>query len=215
MGYTLIEKSASIVLRGHLCAVERMNPLWMAKQELLRREEIENAEINIVSPAITAFRLDWLNFEAQEDRILLETKDIAYYEVIRDLCVGLIHLSEKPSIRTLGLNCHLCYEFTSVKEWHNLGHTLAPKAVWKPLLVDPGMEKISILDYREDPKGYVKVEVFPPKGRENIVIFAINNHYSMEEKDIGFVEQTLLNYWLSDIEFSTKITTQILEAKHE
>ena len=63
-------------------------PAWFAQENLIRAQEAEAADIKIINPEIVIFEFEWLSVQITRDRCIFGTTQEAYYEIVRDLCLG-------------------------------------------------------------------------------------------------------------------------------
>ncbi len=46
----------------------------------------------------------------------------------------------------MGINFQRHYRYENETEWNKFGHTIAPKELWKQIMVDPGLTALSMTD---------------------------------------------------------------------
>ena len=109
-------------------------PAWFAAENLIRQRESEDAKIEIIHPEIVVIIFDWGRLEVTRDRFVLSTKQDPYYEILRDLVIGTFRLLRHTPIKMVGINTEMHFRMRSIKEWHDFGHLLAPKEIWKGIL---------------------------------------------------------------------------------
>jgi len=127
------KKNLSIVFLGDFNPTI-FQPEWFAAEDLIRKRESEDAKIEIIHPEIVVIIFDWGRLEVTRDRFVLSTKQDPYYEILRDLVIGTFRLLRHTPIKMVGINTEMHFRMRSIKEWHDFGHLLAPKEIWKGIL---------------------------------------------------------------------------------
>lgn len=181
----------NFVLRGQFSPTV-FHPNWFSKHDLMRPGEVDEATIEVLSQQITQFKTEWLQFQVTQDRLQASTTEEVFYEPLRDLVVGLIEvLADALPIRLLGMNHDFHFKIDTEQQWHDVGHTLAPKEYWRPLSKVLGLKTLVIEGGREDGlTGYIhaKVEPSPPtvfdraKGEYGVYIH-LNDHIQVNENE--------------------------------
>ncbi|MGH7802265.1 MAG: hypothetical protein ACREOW_16845 [Thermodesulfobacteriota bacterium] len=123
----------SIVLVGDFNP-KIFQPAWFGMEGLIRKNEVETADIQIIHSDVVAFNVkDWLSFNVTRERLSAETAQEAYYEILRDLIVGTFKILRHTPIKMMGINHTRHFLMDSEQEWHKFGDKLAPKEYWKSL----------------------------------------------------------------------------------
>jgi hypothetical protein len=175
-------QGVSIVLLGDFNP-KIFQPAWFAAQGLIGTLESEEAEANveIIHPDVTIFRLDWLTLQVTRERFLASTAQEAYVEVLRDLVFGTFTLLRHTPAGVMGINLDMHFRMRSEEEWHAFGDRLAPKEQWKGVLEKPGMRRLDMEGARPDGlRGYIRVRVEPSPRIHPGVYFSVNDHYTVE-----------------------------------
>jgi len=209
-------KASSIVLIGDFNP-KIFQPAWFAAEELIRKQEAEEASIEIIRPEVVSFTLEWLKMIVTHDRFQTSTTQKPYYDIMRDLVIGTFELLQHTPIRMMGINTEIHYQMKDEDEWHSLGHRLAPKELWDTTLNKPGMQSLTMKGERSDGfKGYIQVVVEPSAKVYPGIYFNVNDHYEVKDPEsvIGCEEilSILESSWKESIERSQKIIESILEA---
>lgn len=181
MGAQLQLQGASIVLRGHFNPAI-FHPSWFASHNLIRSQEAESADVQIVHPDTAVFRAEWLQVTVMRDRFQALTAQEAYYEPLRDIVVGVLGLVNHTPLQSMGLNRDFHFRVESLEARNNLGYRLVPRQDWDPVLKDPGMTRLIVKGKRPDEfRGYVQVEVAPSTLVEPGVYIQVNDHYELAD----------------------------------
>ncbi|MBN2535518.1 MAG: hypothetical protein JXB88_21750 [Spirochaetales bacterium] len=175
----------SIVLVGSLNTAI-FQPVWFEKAGLIRPMEGQNAQNLVLIPDITTFELEWVTIQVVRNKFLVRSREKGHEEELRDLVLGTFKILSHTPLCMLGINSEVHYQVADEKEWHEIGHKLAPKDIWNNVLKEPGMRKLTIQGIRTDGlDGYIYINVEPSTIREmNPGIFiSINNHFEIGDKD--------------------------------
>src|SRR3990172_4428140 len=126
------------------------------------------------------FQPAWFGME----RLIVETAQEPYYEVMRDLVLGTFKILRHTPIKMMGINHTRHFLMDSEEEWHKFGDKLAPKECWKRILKKPGMRSLTIEDIRPDSfKGYIRVTVAPSVKTHPGVFFQVNDHFETKDPE--------------------------------
>lgn len=203
----------SIVLVGSFNP-KIFHPAWFAAQSLIRETEAEQANIQVITPAIAQFDLDWMRLQVVQERFIVETVQEPYYEILRDLVIGTFKLLSHTPIVMLGINTHQHFRMRSEEEWHALGNALAPKEkFWTPVLKKPGMKNLTIQGQRPDEyQGHIQVTVEPStKIKPGTHIF-INDHYEVKDESGCKAITDILNAtWVESKRRAEELITYLVE----
>ncbi len=177
-----IEEASIVVLGDFNPAI--FHPLWFANNGLIRPQEAEAANTEIVHREVAAFAVDWLVINVTQARFQAQTKQGPYYEPLRDLVLGVLDLLSHTPVRSVGLNRHFHYQAKSEEYWHSIGHRLAPKNDWEQFLHQPGMRSLQMEGQRtDDYAGSVRVIVEPSNQVVPGIYVMVNDHYDIDELD--------------------------------
>ncbi|QNF31309.1 hypothetical protein HUW51_00695 (plasmid) [Adhaeribacter swui] len=163
-------------------------PAWLASKGLIRENEADSVNLELIHKELVRYRLDWAELEITDNRFYIQTSKEAYQEAIRDLVLGIFKtfLKETP-IRALGINHLLHYQLTE-KEYINLGDKLVPLNNWNEFFKDPRILHVEVLESQrlDNNNGYYRVNITPsdllPR---NGIIINLNDHYSLKNQERG------------------------------
>ena len=163
------------------------HPTWFAREKLIQQEEADRADIKIVSPEVSVFSIGWLQLEVTLDRFAARTSQIQNLEPLRDLVRGTFGLPRHRPVKQMGINRQAQFRSPCEKEWHALGHRLAPPEPWACLLEKPGMRSIQVQGIRPDKyKGRLSVAVEPSlKIKPFGAYIEVNDHYDNDAEVKG------------------------------
>ncbi len=204
----------SIVFLGNFNTMI-FQPAWFASEGLIKKQEAEDATIHIIHPDVTNFSLEWLEFNATNERVQFLTKQEPYYYIIRDLAVGTFKILRHTPIRAMGINHDEHYPYETIEEWHSFGHKLAPKKIWEKFLENPGMRSLAIEGKRTDGhKGYILVRAEPSKIVQQGILISVNDHFEIPENNEKFGCDEIINIletsWNDSIEKANNIIKSLL-----
>jgi hypothetical protein len=192
-------------------------PDWLASNNLIREEEAEAADIEIIHKQITSFSIEWLKVQATHDRLLFAASDASKQGPLKDVVVGAMGLLEHTPVTALGLNSDSHYHMQSEAEWHQLGHHYVPKETWVKLLARPGTLSLSIFGARDDSKASrVTVKLEPSTQVRFGVFFNINNHFDVDPGRMGaggsvrWLLETIDTEWEGFLAYRKKVANHLL-----
>ncbi len=192
-------------------------PAWFAAEELIRKQEAEEANLIIGHPDIMIFSLDWLRVEVDRERFIASTTMEPYDEIVRDLVLGTFKLLPHTPITIMGINRQRHFEMSSEEQWHKAGHTLAPKEIWNDVLKNPGTMSITMEESQRSDglDGYVRVTVEPSNKVHPGIFIKVNDHFEIRnpEKTSGNKDiiDILENNWSNSYRRSAKMISMLLE----
>ncbi|MGD0205983.1 MAG: hypothetical protein ABSC89_00015 [Verrucomicrobiota bacterium] len=191
-------------------------PLWFSKEGLIQEPEAQKAEVQVIAPEAAVFSIGWMQLEVTHERFAATTNQPQYFDALRDLVLGVFKLLRHTPIKHLGINKLEHFRSSSEKEWHRIGHLLAPKEPWKGLLEEPGMRKVQMLGIRSDGfRGRISVTVEPSVKVKPGVFFGVNDHFEIEEsEDVRSCErmvEILGKAWQDSLARAEKITRGIMK----
>lgn len=205
----------SIVLLGDLNP-KIIQPSWLAYQGLIAKSEAEAADVKIITPDVSVFKLEWLTLEVTRERYSASTTQSAFFETVRDLVVGTFSILRHTPARAMGINREAHFRVSTVEQWNTLGDRWAPKESWKHVLEKPGLRTL-ILDSPRPGKhpGQVRVQVEPSARVDPGVFCAINDHYAIEKDQIGSGCEILISIlrdcWDESMDRSKEIILKTIE----
>ena len=204
----------SIVLLGSFNP-QIFQPAWFGNQELVRKEEAENASIEIIHPRIVIFSMEWFQLQVTPDRFCLSTVQVHYYEPLRDLTRSIFQILRHTPIDKMGLNRDLHYLMPSEESWHRVGDRLAPKEPWKEILQKPGMRTLIMEGARPDGlEGIIGVRVEPSARVKPGVFIAVNDHYEVGDFEPSQGAHPILKilekYWEASLPRSLQIAESLM-----
>ena len=152
-------ESASIVMIGSFNPAI-FQPRWLGVQKLIRTEEAENAKITTIQPELTDFSTEWFQMQVLQSRFQIVSHDPRQYAPLRDLAASIFSILAHTPITVLGMSRSFHFQMPSIDSWHAIGHLLAPKEHWNPIMRVPGLRSLLMEGRRTENGGvlYVKIE---------------------------------------------------------
>ena len=203
----LIEiKNLSIVLVGNFNP-SIIQPHWLASKGLIREEEANEAKIDLIHNEYACFNLDWARIEIWLDKFAISTTREPYFEIIRDLCIGIFSALKETPVKAIGINTTSHLRQLTKKQYSDLGDKLVPFANWD-FLNSPRVLTVEMLDNTiEGRDGFRRIIIQPSDKLNDTIMFNINDHYNFEDKTaINNQLITLFNnHWHTSLEESDKI----------
>ena len=158
------------------------HPSWYVAEGLWSKTDLENAEVGVITADICSFHTEQYALHAINNRFMISTTQAPLYDSLRDLAVGTFRILKHTPLAKLGLNREVHYRLDSEEAWHAIGHKLAPKEHWQPILRKPGMRALTIEGMRTDHlDGAVHVRVEPSNRIENGLFVEVNDHFEVED----------------------------------
>jgi len=176
-------EGASVVLVGSFNP-SIFQPAWLAAHGIIRAKEGEEANVQVITPQITSFGVDWLALQVTQGQFAASTVDSAHFEVLRDLVIAIFTILEHTPIKQMGINRDMHYRMPDEATWHVVGNVLAPKEKWDSLVEKPGLESLTILGLRPNSNARrFRVTVQPSVRVPQGVYIGTNEHFEADGDD--------------------------------
>jgi hypothetical protein len=201
----------SIVLVGDFNP-KIFQPAWFASENLIGKQEADNAKVEVIHADVSIFSTDWVRVEVLRGRFLVETTQQLIDKPLRDLVFGAFTLLRHTPLRVMGINTSMEFRVLSEEKWHTAGHRLAPKDIWNGILDNAGTMEVKMRETvrRDGKRGYIDVR-FEPSGQVRPGLFlAVNDHYECENKDAVGNSDELLAILSDNWETATARAEQII-----
>lgn len=190
------------------------NPDWLLRHELIRDEDIDDAEIDVIHPEVSRFSLAWCQVEVLANRFVLRSTERGYFEAARDLAVGMFSVLSETPITALGINSTFRDKSDNREIFDRLGDLLAPKEPWEKLFPKSpkhGLYQLNIQSERDDKvPGFWNTTIRPLFMEDGFGIevqlnchFAFNKIYE-NTPDVSICD-IVLSYWDDSIELATSL----------
>jgi hypothetical protein len=211
--------SASIVMIGSFNPAI-FQPRWLGTQQLIRPEEAENAKITIVQAEVADFSTEWFQLQVLQNRLSLSSADPRQYSPLRDLAAAIFAILPHTPITAIGLNREFHFQMPSSEAWHGIGHLLAPKEPWGPIMEAPGLRSMTMQGRRKQGgEGILRIKVEPSLKVEHGLYVGINEEFRSAIGDgsegAQWVPDRLAEYWDATMRFAEDSAEHLLSlVKH-
>ena len=191
-------------------------PMWFAKEGLLRDSEATDAKITVVHQDVTGFSTDWFALQVTRDQFSASIKADAYIPHFSDLVRGVFQKLTHTPVRKMGINIQEKVRFKSEEDWHAFGHFLLPKSPWKGVAGKVGMRSVQMqCQGRDDAyKGFLLVIVEPQLATKSDAMMRVNDHYEVadeaEQKGAVWATKTLEAAFQTSIERSRSMIDALI-----
>jgi hypothetical protein len=175
-------ESYSIVVVGAFNPVI-VSPSWLVESELIRPNEGEQAEIEVIHRQATSFSTEWFQLRVLPEQFVVESSDSSKLSLLRDLVTGIFKLLEHTPVTAFGFNGMRHYKMPSEAEYRNLGYHFAPKDKWKGIISRPALRSMTEEGNRNDLTGQIDNITLEPSLRvQNGIYIRENRHFGMSDK---------------------------------
>lgn len=197
-----------------------IHPSWLASEGLISKAEADGAITEVVHPDVAQFSLKQsgavLRVQALRDRLNLTTDDARFYEMTRDLSVGVLTLLRHTPVTKLGINCDSHLALASADARDALGKKFAPPTPWKGIVDGPLLLGLSMKASRPDKRhGHVMVRIEPSPRTPFGVLVGVNDHYDLDAEATGrpgaeLAIEILKSNWDSSFKRSREIVSKVM-----
>lgn len=185
-----------------------LQPYWLLNKKLIREQEANTANIQLIHNELVKCKLDWAEYESTKDRFLLKSSQEPYFNTVKDLAIGIFKNLPETPLRALGINHIKHFALPNKEAYYNFGDKLAPFSNWDTFIKNPRLFQLEIIEQeRKDKlKGSYRVKILPsdvvPSNMFGVSI-AINDHFetSINEPRIGNdLLEILITNWQASFE---------------
>ena len=203
----LINRMAIVFLGAFNPAI--FQPAWFGRHGLLRDAEADAADVELIHPQLTHFRTEWLEVQVTRDRFMAMSRNGGYEAPLLDLVVGTFTILEHTPLKMLGMNREVKLQFDTVDRWHNFGHTLVPKDVWRPILDSPGLLGVQMQSPRGEKDSVLNVFV-SATGEKRADINLNDNRPALAPESAASLMAVLRSSWDAAQADGARIVDQLL-----
>lgn len=209
-------ESASIVLIGSFNPAI-LHPEWLAHQSLIRPEEAEQAEVEVVSRQLTVIRLSWFELQVLEERFSATATDPAHFQTLQECVLGIFSLLEFTPISAMGLNRQMHFRMRRPENWTSLENTLAPKKPWAGILPGrrdgaPTLQTLSLNGNRDGSNAQSLIVKIEPSSRvQSGVYMTTNEHFEFPGANSTSKPMNMLSqHWLEALAYSQHLANKLI-----
>lgn len=171
--------AANVVVRGQFNPLA-VTPFWLAAEKLIGRGELQETKVDVVTPQLAVYTMDWLRIQVTPDSLQLSTLNADEFERLRDAAVGILRANDDIKVLSMGINRDVHIELGNKEYMNRVGDLLAPKEAWSDVLLFPALTSYQVLAGRGS--GYLGTRTI--KVEPSNIVFGIfvshNDHYSLE-----------------------------------
>ena len=77
------------------------HPSWFSMNNLIRREEADEAKIEIITPDASIFAADWFALQVIQQKLVLFSSDPTKQAPLRDMAIGILQVLEHTPVEAL------------------------------------------------------------------------------------------------------------------
>lgn len=206
-------EAATIVMIGSFNPTI-FQPRWLGAQNLIRAEEAEHANIATIQSECTDFTTEWFHVQVLQNRFQIVCTDPRQYGPLRDLVAGMFVILPHTPVTAVGMNRHFHFEMSSEKVWHELGHLLAPKEFWNPILDGTGLRSMLMQGRRKhESGGLVHIKVEPSAQIKHGLFIEVNEEFKSvggDSEGARWVPERLAEHWDAILKFSESAADHLL-----
>lgn len=157
----LEKESASVVFLGQFNPAI-FQPAWFAAKALLSATDVDAGRIQVIHPRLSTFSAGGFDIQVLQERFTASVEQSIDQVRLRDLSASVFDILTETPISRMGINWVFVHRIETEDAWHEVGHRLAPKAIWTGILNTPGMRSVTMQGKRPTgPTGAVNVKVEP------------------------------------------------------
>lgn len=198
-----------------------MHPRWFADNALIRQDEANNANLDIVHKEVAAFRAESYAVQVTQDRFFVVTEDPTMFMPLRDLVLGTFMILEHTPIRAFGVNRFAHVKLSSEDDWHDFGNFYVPKDAWNEIVEDAGMKSVTISGRRKHAQdARIEFKLQPSAKTSYGVFIHLNEHYDISKEftapeAMRFFLQTIQDMWNGFETYWQEASSHLLVAYRE
>ena len=209
-------QGASIVALGRFNPTI-FQPIWFSTNGLIRKEEADEAEIQVIHKDISVISTKCFSLQVMTDRFTISTTDASMFYPLRDLVRSVFVILEHTPVKAFGFNHFIQVDMTSEENWHAFGNHYAPKQSWMQIVENPGMRSLTIEGKRQGAQeGRIQIKIEPSSKIPHGVSIHSNEHYDIPDEKIlteamSFFYDKLQNEWPGYLEYGKNVTQHLLK----
>ncbi len=211
-------RTLSIILVGDFNP-SIIQPFWLASKKLIKNQEADQADVELIHSELSRFELDWVFIEVTKTKFELRSSKEPYFEAVRDLAIGIFtYLSETP-VRAGGINHHLHFAMPDNARYYQVGNSLGKLSNWANFMNDPRMLRLDILENERKDKnnGSYRVIVQPSDQLSTAAFplsITLNDHIDAKKGD-KVLDSNVIKILASIWDNSFKRSYEIMDAMWE
>jgi hypothetical protein len=217
---------ASIVMLGSFNP-EIFQPFWFAENKVISREQAAGAQIGLIHPDISSFRLEGeFNIQVERDRFSIDRGLAPLIRIADVVCRVFGDLLPHTPIHQVGMNRLVHFNVRSEAVRDEIGRKLAPWEPWgqwgRTAFTGEGKSKGGLLsltmtqrNLSDRPSGWFQVKVEPSNvigGGRTGIYMELNDHYDLARRAEGTTEivEIVRTRFDSSIERAESVVDQVV-----
>jgi len=160
-----------------------IQPFWLANKKLIREQEAQSADIQIIHNDIVSYKIGWAEINVTKDRIQIGTAQEGLFDSLKDLILGILSFLKETPVMAFGINHLRYYTIPDENRYYQIGNRLAPLSLWKGELVDPRMNRLEIIQAKriDNKAGSYRVTISRPDipMPNYSILVNINDHFEL------------------------------------
>jgi len=205
-------QSLSLVFIGEFNPVI-ISPFWLAHKGLIREEEAENAEINVIHNDVVEYNLGWVHIAINRKRCEFNTSKSPYFDAVRDLATSVFKILKETPIYSIGINHIFDLRLPDEKVYYNFGAQLTNLDIWSDGLDDPRIMNLEVIEMKRKDglKGRYRIRISPTdKKIQYGISININDHFELE-KESSDASGLLISQWENSFKRAGSVSVQFIE----
>jgi hypothetical protein len=182
-----------IVLLGHFNPLI-FSPSWFARNGIVSEDEAAAADVSVIHPEISAFRIGKLRLQVEEGRLSADTTEAPWITICDFLTKTFAEYLIHTPINQMGINRSVHFSVGDEPTRNKIGRLIAPLDPWgawgkqmegeQNIELRGGVTNLSIVQPKRpigDVKGHIQVQVQPStrlRSKSGIFV-SVNDHYSV------------------------------------
>jgi len=176
-----------------------VRPDWLEKHGLFGAGIADAAEIEVIHPEVSIFRMDWASFQVQKSRFVVRMEEAPFVQ-LQDLLVRTFReLLPHTPIWAMGINRQVDFRVPDMRARDRIGTLLAPPEKWGEWgaqiraeidgvndKLHGGMASLTMQQKKLDdrPNGYINAKIEPSSRlpATSGVFVEVNDHYEVGDR---------------------------------
>lgn len=204
-------KNLSIVLVGQFNP-SIITPHWLSTKKSIRESEADNAEIKIIHPEISEFKLSFAEIHVTQDKFIINCNNEADFDLAKDLVISIFNFLNETPVSGIGLNHIIHFSFPNAKLYNNFGNWLAPHHIWNEHVVNPKLLELKITEpfSESNPVKNLTTISTSEKFKQFGVRYQLNYHIEVSRCKNKSIASIIIDNWEVSMDKSNKIFNSII-----
>jgi hypothetical protein len=230
MANEILGHDATVVLVGNINP-PIFTPAWLHLNGLISEEDMDQADVNVIHPQISNFKVSRFSMRVQPNRFALSTSEEPFISIADWVKIIFGEILPHTPLQQAGINYGGHFAAGSQQQRHALGRALAPIEPWGDwgkLLdaEDPGdaggLRSIDMLQTRVlgRERGFRQVHL-EPSVRQDIVspkvgiYMTVNDHFEVSQPQEAVSAAACVQWVFDNLDESVRVSKSILASVQE